>query len=256
MAGDSKLAEDADSTWGKIASEGGKILEVSGLLVSALSMITGSLAGFGKGLGVVATFLSKQLMTALATFKTGLLAGKAGDALGGLGGRMSGMGKHIAKIGGAAAVGFGAYQMYDTEQQRKSGEISDKQATIENSSTVGGTAGGIGGAVLGTMIAGPLGTVVGGMLGSALGTGIGHVVGGLLTSDESGISKEIKDTQTSAIDANNMKDTEGTKQLAQLNKNIETLVASSDANLMVNGKIASLTDNNSRYLRGTAFGSA
>jgi hypothetical protein len=92
------------------------------------------------------------------------------------------------------------------------------------------------------------------MLGSALGTGIGHVVGGLLTSDGENASKEIKDTQTSAIDSNNMKDSESTKQLTLLNKNIETLVASSDANLMVNGKIASISDNNSRYLRGTTFG--
>jgi urocanate hydratase len=90
-----------------------------------------------------------------------------------------------------------------------------------------------------------------------LGGGVGYGAAHVLTEDPgTGASKEIKDTQTSAIDANNMKDTESTKQLTLLNKNIETLVASSDANLMVNGKIASLTDNNSRYLRGTAFGSA
>jgi predicted thioredoxin/glutaredoxin len=53
-----------------------------------------------------------------------------------------------------------------------------------------------------------------------------------------------------------MKDSESTKQLTLLNKNLETLVASSDANLMVNGKIASISDNNSRYLRGATFGSA
>jgi hypothetical protein len=301
MAGESKLAENSESTWGKIASTSGTILEWSGLLLAGLPALSSfvralpgvwgaiksyssqlmkilpglkevllgfvtplitkvsfALTSFQLGLSIVTTFLTKKLMLALTAFRTGLLASKAGDALGALGGA-GGRGRAGAvkglKIGGPLALALGGYQMYDTEQQRKSGEISDNQATVENSSTVGGMIGGVAGGALGAL-GGPVGMAIGGVIGSALGTGIGHVVGGLLTSDESSVSKDIKDTQVSAIDANNMKDSESTKQLTLLNKNIETLVASSDANLMVNGKIASLTDNNSRYLRGTAFGSA
>lgn len=263
MAGDNKLAEDAESTWGKIASVGGKVLEFVGIaaaLAPAIKMAIDGFASFRLGMSIVTAFLSKQMLTALTSFRSGLLAGKAGDALGslgGIGGKMSGIGKHLGKIGSVAALGFGAYQMYDTEQQRKTGEITDKQATTENSATIGGMAGGVAGGALGAMVAGPLGLAIGGAVGSVLGTGLGHVVGDLFTSDgTSSVKKELTDTQTSAIDSNNTRESENTKQLAQLNKNMETLVASTDANLMVNGKIASISDNNSRYLRGATFGSA
>jgi hypothetical protein len=270
MMGDNKLAEDSESTWGKIASIGGKILEFAGIAAALAPVVKKAIDGFASfrlGMSLVTAFLSKQMLTALAAFRTGLLAGKAGDTLGGLGGlggKMSGKGKLLGKIGGVAALGLTAYELSDIEQQRQSGDISEKQATVQSATTVGAAGGGMAGAAIGAGFGSAFfgvgaipGAVVGGILGSILGGGAANVAADLLTSEDSGgVGKEIRDTQVSAIDANNMKDSESTKQLTLLNKNIETLVASSDANLMVNGKIASLTDNNSRYLRGTAFGSA
>ena len=46
-----------------------------------------------------------------------------------------------------------------------------------------------------------------------------------------------------------MKDNEQTKQLIALNKNMEALVDSSDANLSLQGKNVSVNEGNGRYLR-------
>jgi hypothetical protein len=242
MAGDSKLQEDADSTWGKIASVGGKVLEFVGIaaaLAPAIKMVIDNFSSLRQGLSALTVFLSKQLMAALTAFRTGLLAGKAGDALGSIGG----VGKSARLRGlGLGAVGGVAGSMAADALGRDT--TAGKMAGIAGSAATG--------AGMGSLL-GPKGALIGGVLGA------GYGVYQNLFNDENtttSASKEIRDTQTSAIDANNMKDSESTKQLTLLNKNIETLVASSDANLMVNGKIASLTDNNSRYLRGTAFGSA
>lgn len=271
MAGDNKLQEDAESTWGKIASVGGKVLEFVGIaaaLAPAVKMAVDGFASFRLGMSLVAAFLSKQMLAALAAFRAGLLAGKAGDALGGLGGaggagRSGRFGRFgmLAAGGTLLAGGLSMMNLNDIEKQRESGEITDRQANKESAATVGAFGGGAAGAAMGAGFGAAFGGIgaipgalIGGILGSVLGGGVGYGAAHVLTEDPgTGASKEIKDTQTSAIDANNMKDTESTKQLTLLNKNIETLVASSDANLMVNGKIASLTDNNSRYLRGTAF---
>lgn len=270
MVGDNKLAEDADSTWGKIASVGGKVLEFVGIaaaLAPAVKMAIDGFASFRLGMSLVTAFLSKQMLTALASFRSGLLAGKAGDALGGLGGiggKMSGMGKYLGRAAGLATLGLSAYQLSDIESQRQSGAVSDKQATVESATTVGAAGGGMAGAAMGAGFGAAFGGIgaipgalIGGLLGSVLGGGAANVAADLFTSDgTSSVNKELTDTQTSAIDNNNMRESENTKQLAQLNKNMETLVASTDANLMVNGKIASISDNNSRYLRGATFGSA
>lgn len=270
MAGDNKLAENSESTWGKIASVGGKVLEFVGIaaaLAPAIKMAIDGFASFRLGMSLVTAFLSKQMLTALAAFRTGLLAGKAGDALGGLGGlggKMSGMKKYLGKAAGLATLGLTAYELSNIESQRQSGTVSDKQATVESATTVGAAGGGMAGAAMGAGFGAAFGGIgaipgalIGGILGSVLGGGAANVAADLFTSDESGgVKKELTDTQTSAIDSNNMRESENTKQLSQLNKNLETLVASSDANLMVNGKIASISDNNSRYLRGATFGSA
>lgn len=120
-------------------------------------------------------------------------------------------GKGGAVLGGAIAVGAGAYTAYkgysaaeDSKQAKMdeiqskldSGEINEKQAaelrkeagntaTVEKSSAVGeGTgmaAGGIAGlkagALIGTAIGGPIGTVVGGALGGAVGMFAGSKAG-------------------------------------------------------------------------------
>ena len=67
---------------------------------------------------------------------------------------------------------------------------------------------------------------------------------------ESGkVNSELTRTQTSAIDEKSMKDNEQTKQLVALNKNMEALVDSSDANLSLQGKNVSVNEGNGRYLR-------
>jgi predicted thioredoxin/glutaredoxin len=50
-----------------------------------------------------------------------------------------------------------------------------------------------------------------------------------------------------------MKENENTKQLVTLNKNMESLIDSSDANLSVNGKNASINDTNGRYMRNKSL---
>jgi hypothetical protein len=271
MAGDNKLQEDAESTWGKIASVGGKILEFAGIaaaLAPVVKMAIDGFASFRLGMSLVTAFLSKQMLTALASFRSGLLAGKAGDALGSLAGaggpgRFGKFGK-LAAGGTLLAGGLSMMNLSDIESQRAAGDITDRQANKESAATVGAFGGGAAGAAMGAGFGAAFGGIgaipgalIGGILGSVLGGAGGYGAAHVLTEDPgTGVSKDIKDTQTSAIDTNNMKDSESTKQLTLLNKNLETLVASSDANLMVNGKIASISDNNSRYLRGATFGSA
>lgn len=63
------------------------------------------------------------------------------------------------------------------------------------------------------------------------------------------VNSELTRTQTSAIDEKSMKDNEQTKQLIALNKNMEALVDSSDANLSLQGKNVSVNEGNGRYLR-------
>jgi len=67
------------------------------------------------------------------------------------------------------------------------------------------------------------------------------------------VNSTLVDTQTSALDQKSMKENENTKQLVTLNKNMESLIESSDANLSVNGKNASINDTNGRYMRNKSL---
>lgn len=71
--------------------------------------------------------------------------------------------------------------------------------------------------------------------------------------DSQSINDTLVNTQTSALDQKSMKENENTKQLVALNKNMESLIESSDANLSVNGKNASINDTNGRYLRNKSL---
>ena len=63
------------------------------------------------------------------------------------------------------------------------------------------------------------------------------------------VGEDLVKTQTAAIDQRNMKENENTKQLVALNKNMETLIESSDANVSLQGKNISVNEGNGRYLR-------
>jgi hypothetical protein len=67
------------------------------------------------------------------------------------------------------------------------------------------------------------------------------------------INDTLVNTQASALDQKSMKENENTKQLITLNKNMESLIESSDANLSVNGKNASINDTNGRYIRNKSL---
>lgn len=67
------------------------------------------------------------------------------------------------------------------------------------------------------------------------------------------VNSTLVDTQTSALDQKSIKENENTKQLVTLNKNMESLIESSDANLSVNGKNASINDTNGRYMRNKSL---
>lgn len=63
------------------------------------------------------------------------------------------------------------------------------------------------------------------------------------------VSDDLINTQTSAIDQRSLKESENTKQLVALNKNMESLIESSDANVSLQGKNISVNEGNGRYLR-------
>lgn len=70
---------------------------------------------------------------------------------------------------------------------------------------------------------------------------------------DQGINSTLVNAQSSALDQRSMKENENTKQLITLNKNMESLIESSDANLSVNGKNASINDTNGRYIRNKSL---
>jgi hypothetical protein len=70
---------------------------------------------------------------------------------------------------------------------------------------------------------------------------------------DQGINDTLVNAQTSALDQKSMKENENTKQLIALNRNMESLIESSDANLSVNGKNASINDANGRYIRNKSL---
>lgn len=71
------------------------------------------------------------------------------------------------------------------------------------------------------------------------------------------VNDELINTQTSAIDQRSLRESENTKQLVALNKNMESLIESSDANVSLQGKNISVNEGNGRYLRQRSmFGSS
>lgn len=274
MVGDSKLAEDADSTWGKILSIGGKVMEWGGLIVTLIpvvKLIKDNMSSLMFVVGMLQSFIKNRLMDAFVAFRAMLSAtalqgrmGKVGDALGNLGGAAGKLGKWGKIGGGALTAGLAAWELSDIESQRQAGIISDKEANKSSAGAVGAAGGGYAGAAIGAGFGsafGGVGAIPGAIIGGILGS-LGGYFGGsgmvdLFSGDGAeGASTALNGAQSNAVDRTSMKETENTKQLAQLNKNMETLISSSDANLMLAGRNVSINDTNSRYLRGANFGSA
>jgi len=88
---------------------------------------------------------------------------------------LSGGGKLAGRLGGAAAVGFGLFDAYETEQDETK---TRAEKNVEHSATAGSTVGGLGGAYAGASAGGLIGAAFGGV-GAIPGAIIGGIVGGL-----------------------------------------------------------------------------
>lgn len=89
------------------------------------------------------------------------------------------------KIPGAVSGLFAGYEMYETEQAKKEGKISQKEASQRHGGTIGSVGGGLAGAYAGGKVGaglgtffGPLGTLIGGIGGGLIGGAIGSFGGG------------------------------------------------------------------------------
>jgi hypothetical protein len=162
----------ASSTWGAVR---GAAPRVAGAVEGA--------AGSVMNAGRTAVGAVRGAATGVAEAAPGALRG-ASSAAGSL---IKGGAGILGKAAGPLAGIIAAYQAWgdidDAEEQRKKGEITDKQATVKKTGAVTGAAGGVAASLAGAAIGQVLipipgvGALIGGAVGGALGSWLGKTGG-------------------------------------------------------------------------------
>lgn len=183
--------------------------------------------------GIAALWAGKALMSAMVSGAGSLMAaglsrmrtpsGAPGPApAGGGGGARAGgglrnfAGRAARRLGAVGAIGYGLYEGYQgysaANEALERGEITQSQATVQQSEAIGGAAGGTGGALAGAALGATagsvvpiIGTAIGGLIGGAIGWWAGNAggeaLGGIIGESIAEPETDVNNNSTTTPDA-------------------------------------------------------